>query len=102
MSKLRNRKLIGWKIWYSCGATVTSKEARWTECGQRSVQLVKLFYLSDNGIEVNIHSGKECYLLDDLLELPREIKTGKGIFYEKFLDIVNNAVADESVITSMI
>jgi len=101
MSTLRNRKLIGWKIFYSDGETINSKNAQWIFSRQTGVQIVKLFYRSDNGIETNIITNQEYYLLNDLLKLPNEIKTGEAIPYKDYLKLVEAAENDESIITQM-
>lgn len=100
---LRNRVLIGWKIFYGDKTIITSKYCRWTQAPQKNVQVVKLFYRADNDkLEVNVHFNQEYYLLDDLLELPLEIKSGKAIDGEKFWEIKANAINDTEILTSMI
>ena len=98
---LRNRKLIGWKIWYDTGIVLDSRYWTWEEAKQDGVQVVALFYSSDNGIERNLHYNQEYYLLDDLLELPKSIKTARGINGDKFYSILEKAKNDKSEITFM-
>lgn len=99
---LRNRRLIGWKIFYGDGRRITSKTQKWIDSPQENIQIVKLFYQSDNGIEINVHKGQEYYILDSLLELPKEIKIGKGIEGFQYVNIEQNAINDEEIIDSMI
>lgn len=99
---LRNRVLIGWKIWFGDGTVLNSKFNLWEKCKQENVQVVKMFYKSDDGIEANIHHNQEYYLLDDLLKIPPQIKTGKGIKREVFDDILEAATRDQQEIKDMI
>lgn len=98
---LRNRQLIGFKIWYSNGKIITSRDSKWTDAPQGGVQVVKMFYSSDNGIEVNVHSKQEYYLLDAILKLPKEIKTGKAIRYERFIEILTESQTDEEIVSDL-
>jgi len=100
--ELRNRRLIGWKIFYGDGQRISSKTKKWIDCPQENVQIVKLFYQSDTGIEVNVHKGQEYYLLNDLLEIPKEIKIGKGIEGFIYVNIEQNAMNDTEIIDSMV
>jgi hypothetical protein len=98
---LRNRKIIGWKIWYGDKSTVSSKDSKWIDAPQKNVQVVKIFYKSDNGIETNTFANQEYYILDDLLNLPPEIKTAKGIDGNLFFTILSDAKFDEEIVSEM-
>lgn len=98
---LRNRKLVGWKIWFGDGVVLDSRFNKWEECQQKNVQVVKLFFRSDTGIEINLLWNQEYYLLEDLLEVPKTIKLGRAIDADSFYRTLESAKIDESIITTM-
>lgn len=98
---LRNRKLVGWEIFYDDGTVLNSEFNKWEECKQTGVQVVKKFYSSDNGIETNIHHNEEYYFLDDLLEVPQTIKMGRGMQGDKFYLLLEKAKNSNRIITTM-
>jgi len=102
VDNLRNRKLIGWKIWYGDGTVLISEFNKWEDTPQKNVQVVKLFYKGDNGIESNIHKNQEFYFLNDLLDVPQTIKMGKSINADKFYDILELAELDSRAVEKMI
>ena len=99
--ELRNRKLVGWKIWYMDGTVLSSKNNKWIDCKQGEIEVVKMFYSSDSGLETNLHHGQEYYILDDLLQLPIEIKIGKGMEGEEFWEMYEQAKNETEIITEM-
>ena len=100
--ELRNRKLIGWKIWYGDGTVLTSDFNKWIDTPQKNVQVVKLFYSSDSGFESNLYHNQEYYILDSLLEVAKEIKLGKGINRDIFDKILLMAENDSKIVKDMI
>ena len=51
-------KLIGWKVWYSDGMTITSKTNKWIHIPMKGLQILKKFY-DDKTSE--ILAGAELY-----------------------------------------
>jgi len=96
--------LIGWKLYYGNGTVLSSKHNKWIDCPQKNIQVQKLFYRNFDGtIEVCIHHGQEYYILDDLLEIPKEIKIGKSMEGEEFWDMYDHATKrDSELVTEMI
>ena len=98
MKKLRDRDLVGFKIWYGDGSIVKSTEQSWENSPQKNIQVIKLFYKSENGIETDLHFGQDYYLLDDLIEVPKSIKIGRAIDGEEFYKILSKANLDDEIV----
>jgi len=103
-SELRGRVLVGWKIWYGKGLVLDSRYNKWKDCPQKDIQVVKMFYRNDQTqIEVNEHHGQEYYLLNDLLDVPPEIKIGKSMKDDNsFWVLYDKAKDDTEEITRML
>jgi len=98
-----NRKLVGWKIWFDDGVVIDSRNNKWENCRQDGIQVVKMYYRNTDGTkETNIHRNQEYYLLNDLLEIPKEIKIGSSILGDKFWELVDLAEADLKFVEEMI
>jgi len=98
-----DRKLVGWKIWYDTGIVLDSRNNYWIDCKQNGVQIVKMYYKNPDGTEeVNLMKNQEYYLLNDLLQIPKEIKIGKSIAGEEFWEMFDNAEADKVFIEEII
>jgi len=98
-----DRKLVGWKIWYDSGIVLDSRNNYWIDCKQNGVQIVKMYYKNPDGTtEVNLMKNQEYYLLNDLLQLPKEMKIGKSIAGEEFWKMFDIAEADKAFIEEII
>ena len=100
-------KLIGFKIWYSDGMTITSKTNKWVHTPIHHVQIFKKFY--DNK-KPEIISGYELYCISSnpleieklIKEDIRNIKIGEKVDDPLFHALLGLARLDKEIIKVLV
>jgi hypothetical protein len=109
----KDRKLVGWKAWYTDGSIYGSDKYTWEEIPQRHFMCVKRFWipLDENGeVKDDVYgehlSGQDIYVLDDEYRdrqaLPDYIKIGEWQKDKDFHPLFDEMKADEEMILEMI
>lgn len=101
-----NNTLVGWKLFYTDGATITSEQMLFNDAPQVGVQvLIKYYRREQGGHSREIQNGLDMYVLFSeqpiTLDLPPEIKKGENLTNQRFDELLALARADEAIITTM-
>lgn len=95
--------LLGWKLWYADGSTVSSEESTWEDAPQHGVIALVRYWLSGGREVVN---GPDLYTRErgDCLKLiwPPEIKVGALLPNDEYAALAKLVYADQEIITRMI
>lgn len=102
-----NNSLVGWKLFYTDGTTITSAEMSFNDAPQDNVQvLIKYYKRESGGYSREIQNGLDMYVLYSeqplSLNLPPEIKKGANLTNQRFQKLLTLARADEEVVMEMI
>ena len=102
-----NNTLVGWKLFYTDGSTVTSAEMPFNDAPQPGVQaLVKYYQRAKGGYSREVQNGLDLYVLysdqAEQLDLPPEIKKGQNLPNRVFQGILERARADKQIVTEMV
>lgn len=102
-----NSTLVGWKLVYTDGTTITSAEMQFNDAPQLGVQvLIKYYRRAKGGHSREVQNGLDLYVLysdqAERLDLPPEIKKGQNLPNRVFQEILTAARADEEIVTEMI
>ena len=100
-------KLIGWKVWYSDGMTITSKTNKWIHIPMKEFQILKKFY-DDKTSEVL--AGAELYTIssnpDEMEKLIKEdfrnVKIGQQIDNALFNALYDLSKLDPEIVEEMV
>jgi len=110
----KNRRLVGWKAWYTDGSVYTSDLYNWIDIPQRKFAFVKRFwqakdevgYDTEEPVYGEILACDDIYILDDDYRdncyLPQYIKVGEWMRDADFHPLFDAAKADSEVIENMI
>lgn len=101
-----NNTLVGWKLFYTDGSTVTSAQMRFEDAPQQGVQvLVKYYRRAKGGYSREIQNGLDMYVLFSeqplTLDLPPEIKLGENVSNARFYEVLGAAREDAEIVTEM-
>ena len=100
-------KLIGWKVWYSDGMTITSKTNKWIHIPIKGLQILKKFY-DDKTSE--ILAGAELYTTssnpDEMEKLIKEdfrnVKIGEQVDNTLFNALYDLSKLDPEIVEEML
>ena len=103
-----NGSLCGWKIFYSDGTTLTSKDCKFVDAPNDGIEVLIKYYKTKTGYSREIQNGLDLYLLKpiDALEiadqLPNKVKIGRNLPYGEFRKILDSARAENKIVSEMI
>jgi len=104
----KERKLIGWKAWYTDGSSFASNKYKWRDIPQRHFLGVKRFYrMPDGTIHKEMFVGQDLYIISDehrdkLSRITKEIKIGEWMKDEDFHPLYDKAKDEAEIIQEMI
>lgn len=101
-----NNTLVGWKLVYSDGSEITSRDMAFVDAPQDGVQvLVKYYRRAKGGYSKEIQNGLDMYVLFSeqplFMELPPEIKKGENLSGVKFHALLDAVRQQTDVVTEM-
>lgn len=104
----KERKLIGWKAWYTNGSTFVSSEWKWEDIPQHHFMGVKRFYVNPSGEKHSeMFVGQDLFVVSDEIrdtieKIPMDIKVGEWMSDELFHPLYDMAKDEKEIIQEMI
>lgn len=101
-----NNSLVGWKLFYTDGSTITSAEMSFNDAPQNGIQvLIKYYKREKGGYSREVQNGLDLYVLysdqAEQLDLPPDIKKGENLTNQRFEELLALARADTEIVTEM-